>query len=307
MRLQKVGLRGRLLLILFGIAVFLQGCMKSDVETYDAYKYIQEDVKTIQDYLAANNIDAEMDSSSGVFYKVHKSEDGYRTIRGVEIETLYQGFTLDGEEFINKFDGSPVTVTLGDEATYPVTLTAGLSIALTILREGDSATVYSPSPYGFRDGTYQNVPPNSILIYNVKFVDIKKLEQEYAQIDQYIVDNNLSATIEQDYGIRYAIHRVGNNITPEPGATITTHYQGELLDGTMFDSSYDRGAPMDFIYGNSEVIVGFEMGVSQLHENDSATIFIPSIYGYKDVAQNDIPANSVLVFGLDISRISNPF
>jgi peptidylprolyl isomerase len=91
-----------------------------------------------------------------------------------------------------------------------------------------------------------------------------------------------------------------------PGATITTESVGELLDGTVFDSSYDTGFPLNFTFGNSGLIVGFELGISQLHEEDSATIFIPSIYGYGSVEKDEIPVNSVLIFGLDILSISNP-
>ena len=63
----------------------------------------------------------------------------------------------------------------------------------------------------------------------------------------------------------------------------------------------------NLLFGNSGLILGFENGVGQLHENDSATIFIPPAYGYQDriTGDGDIPPNSALVFGLEILRISN--
>lgn len=308
MWLQKVKKRSWLIVVMVGV-VFLQSCMKNDGDGYDPYTILAEDIVTIEEYLAANNIDAVQDTitGSGLYYKIHKQGEGYKTIQGVEVDVHYQGFTLEGNsEFADTFGGSPTTITLGDPSTYTTTVTGGVTIGLALMKEGDSATVYTPSPYGFQDKSYQGVPPNSILVYNIKFVSIKTLTEDYAKIDQYIVDNNMMAEIEPDYGIRYVIHREGNNISPKSGAYISTQYQGELLDGTVFDTSYDTNVPLDFTYGRGELIPGFEIGVSQLHENDSATIFIPAILGYGDEANGGVPANSVLIFGLDIVRISNP-
>ena len=305
MWLQKLGKGNWLIVLLIGAGLLFQGCSGNDGDEYDPFAKLTEDVATIENYLSENNIDAEIDSASGIFYTIHKQGGGYKTISGIDVTTNFQGWTLDGVEFVNNFTGSPVEATLGDPSTYSPGHTSGVTIGLSIMQEGDSATIYVPSPYGYQNKTYDDVPPNSILVYNVKFEDIPKLDEDYEKIDQYILDKNMNAEIQPSYGVRYVVHREGNGVSPKPGAVVTTHYQGELLDGTIFDASYDSGIPLDFTYGNGELIVGFEMGVSQLHENDSATIFIPSIYGYAGQAQGEIPANSVLVFGLDIIRITN--
>lgn len=306
MRLQKVGRRGRILTMLLGIGIILQGCTKSDVETYDLFEYLANDTKEIESYLTTNGINAKMDTATGVFIEIHKSGDGYKTIVGVEISAHYKGNTLDGEEFVNTFNGNPIDIILGGLNEENATITNGLQVGLLNLKAGDSATIYVPSPRGFQNKAYQNVPPNSILVYDLKFIEINRLKEEYELIDQYISDKNITASIDSVFGTRYAIHRSGNNVTPKNGAAISLHYQGELLNGTIFDSSYESNKTLDFTFGAGNVIPGFEMGITNLHENDSATIFIPSIYGYGENAQGDaIPANAVLVFGLDIKRISN--
>jgi len=307
MWLQKLKKGSWLVVAMISTMIILQSCLKNDDgDYYDAYGILAEDIIKIEEYLQNNNIDAEMDSSTGVFYQIHRQGEGYKTIQGVEVEVHYQGLTLDGNEFVNTFGAGPKTITLGNPDSYPPTVTGGVTIGLSLMKEGDSATVYTPSPYGFQDKYYQGVPANSILVYNIKFEDVKNLSEDYEKIDQYIIDKNMMVEIEPEYGMRYVIHREGNNISPEPGAAISTHYQLELLDGSIIQSSFDTGITFDLVYGKGDVIPGFEMGLSQLHENDSATIFVPSIYGYKDVAQNEIPANSVLIFILDITRISNP-
>lgn len=307
MRLQSRK-KGWLMAFLFGSALVLQGCLNNDMEdTYDYYGNLQKDFVTLGEYVVANGLDVEVDSVNGIFYKIHKKGDGYRTISGIDLEAHYQGFTLEGVEFANTFSGSPTTFQLGNGQTFTTSMTSGVPIAISLMQEGDSATFYFPAAYGFQDQSYQDVPPNSILVYNVKFVDVKNLSEEHAEIDQYIAENNMVVSIDSIFGTRYAIHRKGNTVTPDPGAQVSVHYQGELLDGTVFDNSYDRGSPLNITFGSGEVIKGFEMGLDQLHENDSATIFIPSIYGYGDAAQGDaIPANSILVFGLEVLRISNP-
>ena len=126
--------------------------------------------------------------------------------------------TLDGQEFVNTFDDDPETVVLGQTEVNPINFTAGVNIGMLKLNEGDSATFYIPSPWGFQDKTYEDVPPNSILVYTVKFESIKGLKEDLEKIDQYITDNNIDATIDEVYGTRYAIHREGNENIPEPGS-----------------------------------------------------------------------------------------
>lgn len=307
MWLQKLKKGSWFIVSLITVIVFLQSCMKTDEELYDGYGILAEDIVKIQDYLSANQIDAEMDSSTGVFYTIHKKGDGYKTLNGIEIEAHYQGETLDGVEFVNTYGGLPERILLGQAEGNPATFNGGLNTALLLMNEGDSATVYVPSPYGFQDQAYPNVPPNTVLVYNLKFEDILLLSEDLAKIDQYVQDSSMTVQIEPDYGMRYAIHRTGNNISPKQGALITTHYHGELLDGTVFDSTHDSGIPWDYNYGVDPVVVGFEMGFSVLHENDSATIFIPSIYGYGEAGRGEVPSNAVMIFGLEITRISNPF
>ncbi len=113
-------------MVLFAGAYLLQGCMKSDGDQYDAFAVLEADIMTIQEYLDNNNIDAVLDSSTGVFYQIHSEGAGYRTLNGIEIYAQYQGQTLDGSaEFVNTFDGNPVRLTLGSAGDQSVSLHRG--------------------------------------------------------------------------------------------------------------------------------------------------------------------------------------
>ena len=310
MLLQMIMKRSWFFVAVFGLGIILQSCLKDEADVYDPLQVLEEDIQTIEQYLLDNNLSASMDPETGIFLDMHSKGSGYLTINGADVNLNYKGVTLEGIEFVNTFDDAPETVILGQSEINPINFTAGINLGMLKLNEGDSATFYVPSPWGFQNLSYENVPPNSILIYTVKFESIKNLKEDLEKIDQYIADNNIDAVIDRDYGTRYAIHKEGNETFPEPGASVLVHYIGELLDGTEFDASYG-GSPYQFMMADpdprSRTIPGFELGVSFLHDQDSATIFIPSNYGYKD--NNEIPGippNSVLVFGLDILSIISP-
>lgn len=134
----------------------------------------------------------------------------------------------------------------------------------------------------------------------------KSFEEDLAKIDQYISDKNWTASIEPEFKIRYVIHKPGDqNVKVEVGDSLTVDYQGELLDGTIFDSSVGK-SPLEFILGNGSLIIGFEAGVSQLHEKDSATILIPSIYAYGNSGSGPIPPNAPIIFGIDVLSVIKP-
>jgi FKBP-type peptidyl-prolyl cis-trans isomerase len=292
-------------LVLTFLSFSLSGCFQGN-DGYDAYAQLEIDLDTIEEYLASNNIDAAYDSIFGLYYTIHSSTgNGYKIARSGTAQVVYQGYVLDGPMF-----ATGGTAQLPAEYDFaienPNGITVGFDIGLSNLRTGDSATFYVPSPYGYQEAGYGlNVGPNAILEYRVKFAGIKNLATELALIDQYIADRSFTDSIDTDYGIRYVVHSRGSGTqSPDMGDYISTHYTGQLLSGLVFDTSWDNMIPLDYRYSSDQVIVGFDLGFRHLVEGDSATFFVPSTYGYKDQPQGQIPANSVLVFGVKFLRLS---
>ncbi len=106
---------------------------------------------------------------------------------------------------------------------------------------------------------------------------------------------------------------------PETRDTIRVDYTGYLLDGTVFDTSVksvaeDEGMfnpnrpyePFPVILGISRVIVGWQVALSRLREGEKATVLIPSFYGYGRDGNGPIPANTVLVFDMDVVSVRGP-
>ena len=81
-------------------------------------------------------------------------------------------------------------------------------------------------------------------------------------------------------GLRYQIIQEGTGEQATAGKTVSVHYKGQLLDGTVFDSSYKRQQPIDFVLGQGQVIPGWDEGVSLLKVGDKARFVIPSDLAY---------------------------
>ncbi|MEP2024145.1 MAG: FKBP-type peptidyl-prolyl cis-trans isomerase [Reichenbachiella sp.] len=118
-------------------------------------------------------------------------------------------------------------------------------------------------------------------------------------IDAYLAENNITAQTTES-GIRYVITQEGEGENATSGNQVSVHYNGTLLDGTKFDSSYDRGQPFGFVLGQGRVIMGWDEGIALLNKGAKATLYIPSTLAYGERATGKIPANSILKFDVEL-------
>jgi FKBP-type peptidyl-prolyl cis-trans isomerase FklB len=104
-------------------------------------------------------------------------------------------------------------------------------------------------------------------------------------------------------GLQYKVIKSGNGATPGPTDTVKAHYKGTLLDGTVFDSSYDRGEPTEFPVNG--VIKGWTEALQLMKVGDKWQLFVPSnmAYGEHGVG-GDIGPNAVLVFEVELLDVS---
>ena len=97
---------------------------------------------------------------------------------------------------------------------------------------------------------------------------------------------------------------VGTGATAVAGDTLTVHYVGTLTNGTKFDSSYDRGTPYVFQVGAGRVIAGWDQGVPGMKVGGKRRLTIPPSLAYGSQANGSIPANSTLLFDVDLVSIA---
>ena len=103
-------------------------------------------------------------------------------------------------------------------------------------------------------------------------------------------------------GLMYKVIDAGDGATPVAGDSVTVHYRGTLIDGTVFDSSYDRGQPATFPV--NRVIAGWVEALQLMSEGDKWELYIPSELAYgRNGAGGDIGANCALIFEVELIGI----
>ncbi len=106
-------------------------------------------------------------------------------------------------------------------------------------------------------------------------------------------------------GLQYEIIKKADGPVPKPTDVVTVHYEGKLTDGKVFDSSVERGSPIDLPV--SGVIPGWVEGLQLMHVGEKIKLYIPSELAYGAQSPSPtIPANSVLVFDLELLGIKDP-
>jgi FKBP-type peptidyl-prolyl cis-trans isomerase len=101
-------------------------------------------------------------------------------------------------------------------------------------------------------------------------------------------------------GVRYADTRVGEGARVVPGMLVTVHYVGKLDDGHVFDSSEDRGIPLDFTVGAGQVVSGWEDGMVGMRVGGHRRIVIPPERGFGAEGNGDIPPNATVTLEVDL-------
>ena len=205
-----------------------------------------------------------------------------------------------------------------------------LAEGLNMLHAGDSVQFIIPAQDFFFQTARMPVPagiaPTDSLIFNVgaeevlsedefreRQIEASKKQQELAlakqqeqlaadvsTIEAYLAENNIEAE-KTESGLFYNITEKGNGPEIDAGDKVTVHYKGMLLDGTVFDSSFERGEPIAINVGQGRVIRGWDEALQLLQEGTKATIYIPSMLGYGVRGAGEaIAPNSILMFDVEI-------
>jgi len=105
-------------------------------------------------------------------------------------------------------------------------------------------------------------------------------------------------------GLQYEVLTEGSGQKPGLGSSVTTHYHGTLINGTVFDSSYQRGQPATFPVNG--VIAGWTEALQLMGEGAKYRLYIPSDLAYgKRGAGRDIPGDTALIFDVELLKVNN--
>ncbi|OSY88361.1 peptidylprolyl isomerase [Tenacibaculum holothuriorum] len=132
----------------------------------------------------------------------------------------------------------------------------------------------------------------------------EKREAEEKARQKKLLDSVAAGYDETPSGLRYKILQKGEGKKATKGAMVSVHYKGQLLDGTVFDSSYKRKQPIDFAIGVGQVIAGWDEGIQLLHVGDKARLVIPSNLAYGSAgAGGVIPPDATLIFDVELMNV----
>ncbi len=120
------------------------------------------------------------------------------------------------------------------------------------------------------------------------------------QIQSYLTANNLTTVAQStSSGLHYIIEEPGVGPNPTSTSTVVVHYRGYLADGTVFDSSYERGQYSQFSL--TSVIAGWTEGIPLFKRGGSGQLIVPFELAYGSRGNNDIPPNTIIIFDIELS------
>ena len=131
----------------------------------------------------------------------------------------------------------------------------------------------------------------------------QRIAEAKAKMDAEL--DKIAAGFEKtDSGLRYQIIQKGSGTKASQGKNISVHYKGQLADGRVFDSSYERKQPIDFTVGVGQVIKGWDEGLQLLQVGDKARLVIPSHLAYgSQGAGGVIPPDATLIFDVELMDV----
>lgn len=144
-----------------------------------------------------------------------------------------------------------------------------------------------------------------VIFYFFTSTNNQKAVQENSRLgNEFLIQNkSKEGLITTASGLQYQILTQGDGtVHPKASDTVTVHYHGTLIDGTVFDSSVDRGEPIAFPL--NRVIKGWTEGVQLMLVGDKYRFFIPSELAYGNRTTGKIGGGSVLIFDVELLKIN---
>lgn len=137
-----------------------------------------------------------------------------------------------------------------------------------------------------------------------ELLELKKTAEKNSQIgEKFLAENAKNAQVKTTKsGLQYLISKNGTGQSPKKNATVKVHYEGRLIDGTVFDSSIARQQPVEFRL--DQVIQGWTEGLQLMKEGAQYRFFIPANLAYGQIGSGDvIEPNSTLIFDVELIEV----
>ena len=293
-----------------GVALLLLGCgsSKDDSLTENSDMPVSTTTAPLQSSSSDSSISDFAEVSSGgekplITISANASEPSDLVIKdavpgsgevvgaGDLIEVMYVGVLLEtGAEFDASWDRNQTFfVPIGVGAVIP-----GWDQGLLGMREGGRRLLVIPPDLGYgAAGAGSAIPANATLLFAVDLVGIVNVS-----VPAIPSVSAVGTELEVEDLL------VGDGDAVEPGDTVSVHYLGSLVDGTVFDTSWNRGRPFTTQIGVGMVIQGWDQGIIGMREGGRRLLKVPSDLAYGETgAGASIGPNTPLIFVVDLLRI----
>ena len=261
-------------------------------------------------------------TASGLQYEVIKRGTGAVSPKATDrVEVHYTGLLIDGQEFDSSVKRNQ-TATFGLNQVIP-----GWTEGLQYMKVGDKFRFFIPYNLAYGEQARGNIIKGfSTLIFEVELFRIEETEQhsaddghnhggtqptevkagdEKAKGLAFLAENKKRpGVMTTASGLQYEVMKKGTGtVSPGPTDQVEVHYHGTLINGTIFDSSVQRGETISF--GLNQVIRGWTEGLQLMKEGDKFKFYIPSDLAYGDRSPGaGIPPGATLIFEVELFKVT---
>ncbi len=192
-----------------------------------------------------------------------------------------------------------------DSVAYAFGASIARDLKRTGLEEINSTTLAQAiaDVFAGKESVFDELEERELIMDAITSAREKMDSQLKERADAFMLENKQKAgVVTTESGLQYEVMREGDGERPMLTDTVTVHYKGQLSDGKVFDSSYDRGEPATFPL--DRVIEGWQEGLQLMAQGAHYRIYIPYDLGYGERgAGQDIPPYSSLIFDVELISV----
>jgi FK506-binding protein 9/10 len=222
--------------------------------------------------------------------------EGATPVKGDIVTIHYTSWYLDGDEIESTVkNGQPVKFVMGAGQLIP-----GLEEGVVTMRKGGKRILVLPPALAYgEEGLPPVVPPGKWVKFEVEVVDIEPGPPPLLPWNDAGMDLVVTPT-----GLQYVEFEVGKGDAPTLGGTVVVQYSGFLADGTLFDSSYRQGYPVEFEVSAKRLIPGWVEGLLTMRAGGRRKLIVPPFlaYGAKGYGKT-IPPDATLIYDIELLEV----
>lgn len=180
----------------------------------------------------------------------------------------------------------------------------GFDLNLDAMIDGLHAKLKDEANVKIDDTTMRALMSKFQMDMQQKAMENQKKEADNAKAagDKFLAENKTKEGVKVTAsGIQYKVIKEGTGKSPNATSTVNVHYHGTFADGKVFDSSVERGEPIEFQL--DKVIPGWTEGIQLMKEGGKTIFYIPSDLAYGPQGRQGIPGNSMLIFEVELFEV----